>query len=406
MSFDLLVRNARLATMAGSGYGALENAAFGVRDGRITWIGRDADLPSDDAVETLDAEQRWVTPGFIDAHTHLVYAGDRAREFEMRLEGATYEELARAGGGILSTVRATRAASAETLFAIAERRVLRLRAEGVTTIEIKSGYGLDAETELRSLRVARELGARCDVRVRTTYLGAHALPPEYAGRADAYIDFACGEVLPQIVREGLADRVDAFCEGIGFTPEQTARFFDAARAQGLGITLHADQLTDSGGAALAARYGAQSADHLEYTSEAGVAALAASGTVAVLLPGAFYVLRETQLPPIAALRAHGVPIALATDSNPGTSPIESILLVLNLACTLFRLTAAEALAGITRCGAQALGLADELGTLERGKFADFTLWDIDHPAQLAYALGVNPARGVYRGGRLLKPSAN
>ena len=399
MTFDLLVRNARLATMAGPGYGAIEDGAFAVRDGRIVWIGRDADVPASEAREILDAERHWITPGFVDCHTHLIYGGDRAREFEQRLEGATYEEIARGGGGILSTVRATRAASEDALLRIGDGRVQRLRAEGVTTLEIKSGYGLDLETELRELRVARALGERNDVTVRTTYLGAHALPPEFSGRADAYIDFICSTVLPLVVRENLADRVDAFCETIAFTPAQTARFFDAARAHGLGIALHADQLTDGGGAELAARYGAQSADHLEHTSERGIAALAAAGTVAVLLPGAYYFLRETKLPPIAALRAHGVPIALATDCNPGTSPIESILLVLNLACTLFRLTAQEALAGITRCGAEALGLGAEIGTLERGKFADFTLWDIDHPAQLAYALGVNPARGVYRRGR-------
>ena len=399
MTFDLLVRNARLATMAGPAYGPIENGAFAVRDGRIAWIGRDADVPAFAAREILDAERHWITPGFVDCHTHLVYGGNRAREFEQRLEGATYEEIARSGGGILSTVRATRAASEDALLRIGDARVQRLRAEGVTTIEIKSGYGLDLETELRELRVARALGERNDVTVRTTYLGAHALPPEFSGRPDAYIDFVCSTVLPHVVRENLADRVDAFCETIAFTPAQTARFFDAARAHGLGIALHADQLTDGGGAELAARYGAQSADHLEHTSERGIAALAAAGTVAVLLPGAYYFLRETTLPPIAALRARGVPIALATDCNPGTSPIESILLVLNLACTLFRLTAHEALAGITRCGAQALGLGAEIGTLECGKFADFTLWDIDHPAQLAYALGVNPARGVYRRGR-------
>lgn len=406
MIVDLLVRNARLATMDGPGYGVREDAAFAIHDGRIVWIGAEHALPDADVRDTLDAGGAWITPGFVDAHTHLVYAGDRSREFEQRLEGATYEEIARAGGGILSTVRATRAASDEHLLALGIRRAERLRAEGVTTLEIKSGYGLDLETEMRALRIARTIGERCDLTVRTTYLGAHALGPEFVGRPDAYIDYVCGAVLPQIARAGLADRVDAFCETIAFTPAQTARFFDAARACGLGITLHADQLSDSGGAEVAARYGAQSADHLEYTSDDGVAALAAAGTVAVLLPGAFYVLREKQLPPIAALRAAGVPIALATDSNPGTSPIESILLILNLACTLFRLTAAEALAGITRCGAQALGLGHEIGTLTCGKYADFTLWDIDHPAQLAYAIGVNPARAVYRRGRLRPPSVN
>ena len=395
--------NAQLATMVPGGekYGAIADGAIGIADGRIAWIGRAADLPgnADSLASNVHAlGGRWVTPGLIDCHTHLVYGGSRAGEFELRLEGATYEEIARAGGGILSTVKATRAATEETLLGAAERRAHRLLSEGVTVLEVKSGYGLDVETELKMLRVARALGKSLPIQVCTTFLGAHALPPEFADRPDDYIDVVCGDALPRVAEEGLADAVDAFCEGIGFSPEQTARVFDAARAHGLPVKLHADQLSDLGGAALASEYGALSADHLEYTSEAGVAAMAAAGTVAVLLPGAFYFLRETKLPPIQQFRDHGVPIALATDSNPGSSPAHSLLLMLNMACTLFRMTPEEALAGVTRNAASALGIAETHGTLEVGKAADFAVWDIDTPADLSYRIGDNPCTQVISSG--------
>jgi imidazolonepropionase len=356
--------------------------------------------PEDLARDRHDLGGRWVTPGLIDCHTHLVYGGDRAREFELRLEGASYQEVARSGGGIVSTVSATRAAGEDTLFETARRRLSALCAEGVTTVEIKSGYGLDLETELKQLRVARRLAEALPVTVRTTFLGAHAAPPDYADRADAYIS-AVAAWMPEIAASGLADAVDAFCETIAFSPAQTARVFEAAVANGLPVKLHADQLSDLGGAALAARFTALSADHLEYTNDEGIAAMAAAGTVAVLLPGAFYFLRETKLPPVAGLRAAGVPIALATDSNPGSAPLTSLLTVLNMACTLFRMTPEEALAGVTRNGARALGMAASHGTLEAGKAADFAIWDIERPAELAYRIGFNPLSGVVRAGRLL-----
>ncbi|MGH6959117.1 MAG: imidazolonepropionase, partial [Dongiaceae bacterium] len=371
MPWDSLWTNGRLATMAAGGtaaanpYGAIEGAAIAVKDGRVAWIGLLADLPGEPARAARQLHNlggRWVTPGLIDCHTHLVHGGDRAHEFELRLGGATYEEIARAGGGIRSTVAATRTASEEALVDSADLRLRALQAEGVTTVEIKSGYGLDTESESKMLRAARALGRHRPVTVRTSFLGAHALPPEYDGRADAYVDLVADEMLPAVAATGLADAVDAFCEKIAFTPEQTARIFEAAKRLGLPVKLHADQLSDLGGAALAARFGALSADHLEYTTADGVAALAASGTVAVLLPGAFYFLRETRLPPIAELRRAGVPIALATDNNPGSSPVTSILLTLNMACTLFRLTPAEALAGVTRHAARALGMSDSHGT--------------------------------------------
>ncbi len=392
--WDAIWHNGRLATMAESGspYGALDDAAIATKDGRIAWCGRRGDLqgaPHTLARDAHDLAGRWLTPGLIDCHTHLVYGGNRAREFAQRLEGVSYAEIARAGGGIVATVAATRAADDNSLFASARRRLSALLAEGVTTVEIKSGYGLNLETELKQLRVARRLGAELPVTVRTTFLGAHALPPEFAGRADAYID-AVVAMLPEVKASGLADAVDAFCENIGFSPEQTERVFAAATKLGLPVKLHAEQLSDLGGAALAATYGALSADHLEYTGEDGVAAMAAAGTVAVLLPGAFYFLRETKLPPIAALRAAAVPIALATDCNPGSAPLTSLLLVLNMACTLFRLTPEEALTGVTRHAARALGLSDRCGTLEVGKAADFAVWDIDDPAELAYRIGFNP----------------
>jgi imidazolonepropionase len=402
--WDAIWHNGRLATMAGSpggtAYGAIDKGAIASHDGRIAWIGRADDLPGDPralARDIHDLGGRWLTPGLIDCHTHLVYGGNRAGEFEKRLQGVSYAEIARAGGGIVSTVASTRAADDETLFAAARRRLAALLSEGVTTIEIKSGYGLNLETELKQLRVARRLGAELPVTVRTTFLGAHALPPEFAGRTDAYID-AVIAMLPQVKASGLADAVDAFCEGIGFSPEQTAQVFAAATKLGLPVKLHADQLSDLGGAALAARFAALSADHLEYTGEDGVAAMAAAGTVAVLLPGAFYFLRETKLPPIEALRRVGVPIAIATDCNPGSAPLTSLLLVLNMACTLFRMTPEEALAGVTRHAARALGLVDECGTLEVGKAADFAIWDIDDPAELAYRIGFNPLASVVRAG--------
>jgi imidazolonepropionase len=401
--WDSLWTNGRFATMRSNGapYGAVENAALAVRDGRIAWLGPMADVPGDQravAREVHNLVGRWVTPGLIDCHTHLVYGGDRAHEFELRLGGATYEEIARAGGGIRSTVAATRAASEDQLIAAADTRLSALQAEGVTVVEIKSGYGLDTETELKMLRAARALGRRRSVTVRTTFLGAHALPPEFDGRPDDYIDMIIAEMLPAVASANLADAVDAFCEKIAFTPAQTERLFAAATKAGLPVKLHADQLSDLGGAALAARFKALSADHLEYTSDEGVAAMAKAGTVAVLLPGAFYFLREKQLPPIAQLRAANVPIALATDSNPGSSPVTSPLLMLNMGCTLFRLTPEEVLAGVTRHAAIALGLSASHGTLEVGKTADFCAWDIERPAELAYRIGFNPCSVVVQAG--------
>ena len=403
--WDCLIINANLATMvAGSAsYGAIEQGALASRAGRITWLGPMAALPAAEAEETLDAAGGWLTPGLIDAHTHLVFGGNRAGEFEQRLKGASYEEIARAGGGIGSTVRATRAADAAALEAAARPRLARLMAEGVTTLEIKSGYGLDRETELRMLEVARSLGETPAVDVRTTYLGGHALPPEYAEDRQGYLDLVCEAVLPEVAARGLADAVDAFCERIAFTPQETARIFDAAKRHGLPVKLHADQLSDTGGAALAARHGALSADHLEYASEDGVRAMAAAGTVAMLLPGAFYTLRERQKPPVEALRRHGVPIALASDCNPGSSPATSLLLMLNMACTLFGLTPEEALAGVTAHAARALGLERDRGTLEVGKRADLALWRIGTPAELAYWLGLAPLEIVLKDGRRSYP---
>ncbi|MBS0336378.1 MAG: imidazolonepropionase [Proteobacteria bacterium] len=399
--YDTLVLNANLATMRAGGapYGAVRDGAIGIAGGRIAWVGPRAELqgaPEALATEVLDAERAWITPGLVDCHTHLVYAGNRANEFEMRLNGASYEDIARAGGGIVSTVRSTRDASDNELATSASARLGRLLAEGVTTIEIKSGYGLDLDTELRMLRIARLLGETAPVTVKKTFLGAHAVPGEYKGRADEYIDFVANEVLPEAARAGLVDAVDAFCETIAFTPAQTMRVFDAAKALGLPVKLHADQRSDYGGAALAARYGALSADHIEYSSEAGIAAMAAAGTVGVLLPGAYYFLRENHLPPIDAMRRHGLAIALATDSNPGSSPLVSILLALNLACTLFRLTPEEALAGVTRNGAKALGMGGTHGTIEAGKAADLVFWRVESPGELAYAMGANPCARVLK----------
>jgi len=387
---DLLIRGANLP----DGRVAQDIA---VKDGRIAWFGPGDELPAS-AAPLIDGQGCWLTPGLIDCHTHIVYAGSRSDEFEARLNGASYEEISRAGGGIMSTVRATRAASDEELLALSLPRVLALLAEGLTTIEIKSGYGLDLESEAKMLRVARKLGQMLPVSVRTTFLGAHALPPEYAGRADDYISMLCAQMLPALAAQGLVDAVDAFCERIGFTPAQTERVFEAARALKLPVKLHAEQLSDLGGAALVARYDGLSTDHLEFLSDDGIAAMAQHGTVAVLLPGAYYFLRETQQPPVVALRAAGVPMAVSTDCNPGTSPMTSLLLAMNMACTLWRLTPQEALAGATCHAARALGLQHDRGSLAIGKRADFALWRIARPADLSYALGLNPCAGVVQGG--------
>ncbi|PXX39741.1 imidazolonepropionase [Undibacterium pigrum] len=401
LSWDSLWTNVHLACMT-DGYGEIGDAAIAVKDGKIAWLGRQSELPAGYvAAKTHDGKGCWLTPGLIDCHTHLVYAGNRSNEFEARLNGVAYEEIARQGGGINATVRATRAASEDELLAATLPRLHAMLAEGVTTLEIKSGYGLDMETEARILRVARRIGREFPVRVKTTFLGAHALPPEYAGRADDYIKLVCEQMLPALVAEGLVDAVDVFCEKIGFTPAQTELVFQAAQAHGLPVKLHAEQLSDQGGAALTAKYQGLSADHLEYLSDEGIAAMAASGTVAVLLPGAFYFLRETKYPPLAAMRAAGVPIALATDCNPGTSPMTSLLLTMNMACTLFRMTPLEALQGITCHAAQALGLSEETGSLAIGKAADFALWDIARPADLAYHIAGNPSQAKVFAGKLL-----
>ena len=400
MRCDRLWHGARLATMArgAAGLGEVGDGIVACADGRIVHAGPAAGAPALDAAERIDCEGRWITPGLIDCHTHLVWAGDRAGEFEARLAGASYEAIARAGGGILATVAATRAASEEALLAASLPRLDALIAEGATTVEIKSGYGLSLEDEAKCLSVARALGARREVEIRATLLAAHALPPEFAGNPDGYIDRVCGEIVPAIAALGLADAVDAFCEGIGFTPDQVRRVFEAARTHDLPVKLHAEQLSNLHGAALAAEFVALSADHLEHLDEAGVAAMAAAGTVAVLLPGAFYFVRETKPPPIAALRAAGVPIALATDCNPGTSPLTSLLLALNMGATLFRLTVEECLAGVTREAARALGLQAEVGTLEAGKRCDLAIWDIERPAELVYRMGFNPLHArVWKG---------
>jgi imidazolonepropionase len=383
----------------------IENGALAVCGEKIAWVGKRNALPADlesKADKIYEADGGWVTPGLVDCHTHLVYAGSRAREFELRLQGATYEEIARQGGGIRSTVTATREADEESLLNQSVPRLVALMQEGVTTVEIKSGYGLDLETEMRMLRVARRLGERYPVTVVPTFLGVHALPPEYEGKSDQYVDFVCREGMPQVAAQKLAVAVDAFCESIGFKPEQTERVFKAAKKMGLAVKLHAEQLSDLQGAALAARYGALSADHLEHVSKEGVKAMADSGTVAVLLPGAFYFLRETRVPPIDLLRRYEVPMALSTDCNPGSSPTVSLLLMLNMACTLFRLTPEEALAGITRNGARALGLQNTIGTLEQGKNADFVIWDISEPAELAYRIGSNAPTHVVRKGQIIR----
>ncbi|RCS25917.1 imidazolonepropionase [Phyllobacterium salinisoli] len=398
---DRLWRNARLATLSEGlpGLGIVEKGAVAIRDGRIAYAGPEADLPSSLAsLERIDCEGRWITPGLIDCHTHLVHAGNRAHEFELRLAGATYEEVAKAGGGIVSSVKALRAASEEDLLHQTLPRLDALIAEGVTTVEIKSGYGLDLENERKSLKVARLLENERTVTVRTAFLGAHALPPEADGDKQAYIDCVANGMLPVIAAEGLADAVDGFCEGIAFSPDQIAQVFRAAQKHGLPVKLHADQLSNLHGAKLAAEFGALSVDHLEYTDEAGVIAMAKAGTVAVLLPGAFYFIREKQLPPVEELRKHGVRIAIATDSNPGTSPLTSMLLTMNMSATLFRLTVDECIAGVTREAARALGLLAETGTLEAGKWADLAIWNIERPAELVYRMGFNPLhQRIWRG---------
>jgi imidazolonepropionase len=392
MFCDRIWLNARLATLRAnrSGIGEVPDGIVACRDTRIVYAGAAVEAPSDlDAGERVDCAGRWITPGLIDCHTHLVHAGDRSQEFELRLRGSSYEQIARAGGGILSTMRATRAATEDGLVDSALGRLDALIAEGVTTIEVKSGYGLDLDSERKQLRAARALARRRPVTIVPTFLGAHALPPE-AASADAYVDLVSTEMIPAVAAEGLADTVDAFCERVGFSPEQTARVFQAATAHGLRVRLHADQLSNGHGAAIAARFGALSADHLEYTDEAGVVAMAAAGVVAVLLPGAFYFLRATQRPPVDLLRRHRVPIALATDCNPGTSPLSSLLLTLNMGATLFGLTVDECLIGVTRAAASALGRLPDMGTLEAGKSCDLAIWDINRPAELVYRVGFNP----------------
>lgn len=401
MRCDTVWRNARLATMAqdSDGVGAVNDGLIAAAQGRIIYAGEARHASAFDAAQTVDCEERWITPGLIDCHTHIIHGGDRAQEFAMRLAGASYEEIARAGGGILSTMRATRSASLDALVASALPRVDTLMAEGVTTLEIKSGYGLTLDDECRMLYAARALSHARALRIVTSFLGAHALPPEYAGDADGYIDAVCGTMIPALAQEHLADAVDVFCEGIGFTPAQTERVFAAARHHGLPVKIHAEQLSALHGSALAARHGALSADHLEHADTHDVVAMAASGTVAVVLPGAYYFMRETQLPPIALLRQHGVPIALATDCNPGTSPLTSLLLVLNMGATLFRLTVEECLLGVTRNAAAALGLSQSIGTLEAGKACDLAIWDINDPAELVYRIGFNPLHMRIKDGR-------
>jgi len=389
MIADSIIIDCRIATMGADAepYGAIEDGAILIREGRIVWVGARADLPDHQAAQIDRLDGRWVTPGLIDCHTHLVFGGDRSGEFEQRLSGATYEEIARAGGGIVSSVAATRAASEDDLYASALTRLEGLKATGVTTVEIKSGYGLDRETELKMLRVARRIGREAGVRVRTSYLGLHAVPPEYRADRAAYVDLAIDDILPAAHAEGLVDAVDAYCEPIAFSQEEVGRLFDKARTLGLPVKLHADQLSDGGGAALAATYGALSADHVEHTTDAGVRAMAQAGVVAVLLPGAYLMLRETTPPPVDMFRQHGVEMAVATDCNPGTSPVASMTAALNLACVQFRLTPEEALAGATRIAAKALGLKNDIGTIEVGKVADLAVWDIERPAELCYWLG-------------------
>lgn len=394
---DAIWENARLLSMA-DGLNVVDDAAIAVQGGRIVFAGAAAELPELTVNETHDAGGALITPALIDCHTHLVYGGNRAKEFEMRLAGASYIDIANAGGGIISTVKATRKASEDELFAQSEKRLRNLLREGVTTVEIKSGYGLDAANEMKMLRVARRLGQEYPVNIRTTFLGAHALPPEFKGRADDYVAYVCEEMLPACAEARLVDAVDGFCETIGFTNAQMRRVFETARKYGLPVKLHAEQLSDQCGAELVAEFGGLSADHVEFVGDAGARAMAKAGVVATLLPAAFYFLRETKKPPVDLFRQHGVNMAVATDSNPGTAPVESLLLAANMACTFFALTVEEVLKGITTHAAQALGMGDETGTLEAGKRADFTLWDVQEPAELVYRIGVNRCRGVVQNG--------
>ena len=405
-SFDLVITNVHIATMDSAiddTYGTVLNAALGIKNGKIAWCGNAADFPEFDSLQTpvVNGHGKWITPSLIDCHTHIVCAGNRANEFEMRLNGASYQEIAAQGGGIISTVKATREADHEALFVSAKDRLNALLNEGVTTVEIKSGYGLDLDSEIKMLEVAEQLNQHHPIDVQKTFLGAHALPPEYKDKADDYITLVCDEMMPKVAELNLADAVDAFCEGVGFSNEQTRRVFDAAKKHNLPVKLHAEQLSNLKGAQLVAEYNGLSADHIEFLDEAGVVAMAQANTVAVLLPGAFYFLRETQLPPIELLRKHKVAMAIATDFNPGTSPICSVQLMLNMACTLFRLTPAESLAGVTVNAASALGLTDR-GVIKVGLNADFVLWDIDSPAQLSYQYGVNPLKGLWKDGQQLK----
>lgn len=385
-------------------YGEVTQAALAISDGKIAWLGKESDLPADFSVkdnnlDVIDGKGQWLTPGLIDCHTHLVYGGNRANEFEMRLQGKSYQEIANAGGGIVSTVTATRKASEAELLASALPRLNALHQQGVTTVEIKSGYGLDTVNEIKMLKVAGLLAEELPVTIKRTFLGAHALPTEYKDNAEGYLDVVCEEMLPQVVNENLADAVDVFCEGIGFNLEQTKRVFDAAQSNNLPIKVHAEQLSNLGASELAANYDALSSDHIEFLDEAGIKAMKKAGMTAVLLPGAFYFLRETQLPPIALLRKHQVPMAVATDANPGTSPIHNIHLMLNMACTLFKLTPSEALAGITCYGAKALGLNESKGQLAVGYDADIALWNINQPAELCYQFGVNPLSRLIQNGQ-------
>lgn len=406
MSWDQVWIDVNVATMDTNiqgAYGVIPQAAIAVKDGKIAWVGPRSELPEFDVLATpvYRGKGGWITPGLIDAHTHLVFAGNRANEFEQRLQGATYAEIARAGGGIISTVNACRDADEAELFELGRQRLNALAREGVTTVEIKSGYGLNTETELKLLRVARELGEHHHIDVSTTFLGAHAIPPEYKDNADAYIDLVINDMLPAVIAENLADAVDVFCENIAFNLEQTERVLTASKQAGLQIKLHAEQLTNMGGSALAAKLGAKSVDHIEFLDEAGIKAISESGTCATLLPGAFYFLRETQLPPIDLLRQYKVPMVIASDFNPGSSPICSTLLMLNMACTLFRLTPEEALQGVTINAAKALGIDNNVGSITVGKQADFCLWDITTPAQLAYAYGVNLCKTVVKNGQVV-----
>lgn len=410
--WQTLYINVNLATMTdgSNSYGEIINGALAISEGKIVWLGKQNDLPesllnkdgsslSDATIEIIDGNGHWLTPGLIDCHTHLVYGGNRANEFEMRLQGKSYQEIANAGGGIVSTVTATRKATVEELLASALPRLTALHQQGVTTVEIKSGYGLDTLNEIKMLKVAGLLANQLPVTIKRTFLGAHALPTEYKDDADGYLDIVCNDMLPKIVSENLADAVDVFCEGIGFSLEQTKRVFDAAKAHNLPIKVHAEQLSNLGASELAANYDALSSDHIEFLDEAGIKAMKKSGMTAVLLPGAFYFLRETQVPPIELLRKYQVPMAVATDANPGTSPIHNIHLMLNMACTLFKLTPSEALAGITCYGAKALGLGESKGQLAVGYDADIALWNIERPAELCYQFGVNPLSSLIQNGQ-------